>query len=331
MNINSVYQFQLGFMYPVLMKILQDSSTGLNSSGFDKLDKNKGYLFISNHRDIFLDSAFLQLLLYQNNLDTSYITYGSNLVETPFFGEIGRLNKTIVVVRDGSVRERYNYSKILSEYLRYLILEKKSSVWISQRNGRTKDGNDKTQPGLLKMLNICCQSDLIQDLINLNITPLSISYQYEPCDILKVMESYVAKQKEYVKSANEDMTSILTGIKDFKGGIQYSVGTTFSDELMEISRIKGEIDKFKAIARLIDNQVYSNFKLWKTNYIAADLLKNDHKYREHYSETDKKDFEEYMSNRMKTIEGDSNVMRRMFLRIYANPVFNYQSLAPARS
>jgi hypothetical protein len=224
-KVNDNMSFQLEFMHQAIRVIVARSSTGLTCNGFDNLDPNSAYLYIANHRDILLDSAILQILLVEHGFKTSEITFGNNLMMGGFINDFGKLNRMFTVLREGNSRELYEISQKLSAYIRHTIVDKNVSVWIAQRNGRTKDGNDLTQTGLLKMLNLSGKKSFGENIKELKIVPLSISYEYEPCDDLKVQELYLSSlHSKYVKAPGEDLNSILTGIRQPKGRIHMEVG-----------------------------------------------------------------------------------------------------------
>ena len=223
-GIHSAIDFQKQFMHPLVNSIVKKTSKGLTYSGFDLLVPGTPYLFVSNHRDIVLDSAILQVLLFDNGHLSSEITFGSNLMSNPFVVDFGKINRMFTVYRGGNRMEMFRNSQTLSAYIRHTITNKRTSAWIAQRNGRTKDGNDKTETGLLKMFNISGGDSFDESFSELNIVPLSISYEYEPCCALKVKEtSVVSKGLIYQKAPNEDFMSILTGITSQKGRIHLSI------------------------------------------------------------------------------------------------------------
>lgn len=198
------FDFQVHFMHDAIRRIVEMSSSGLTSSGFEYLDPKKAYLFVANHRDILLDAALLQILLVEHGFQTSEITFGSNLKEQGFITDFGKLNRMFTVVREGTNKELYEISKKLSAYIRHTVVDKNVSVWLAQRNGRTKDGNDLTQSGLLKMLNISGTKGFSENFFQLNIVPLTISYEYEPCDHLKTQELYMSNlHAKYTKAAGK--------------------------------------------------------------------------------------------------------------------------------
>ena len=315
--------FQLQFMHAAIRTIVATSAKGLTCSGFEHLDKNESYLFIANHRDILLDSAILQILLVENGFSTTEITFGNNLMDSGFITDFGRLNRMFAVQREGTSKELYEISRKLSAYIRHTIEDKKTSVWIAQRNGRTKDGLDLTQTGLLKMLNISGTNTFENNHKQLRIVPLSISYEYEPCDVLKVKELYLSSlHTKYKKAQGEDLNSIITGITQPKGRIHLAVGKPITDELSQLSEISNDNEKTKKLTSWIDKQIYTYYKLWPTNYIAADLLEKSTKYQDNYTHEEKKNFLRYMSDSLSGIDGDSDFIEQIFLKIYSNPVYS---------
>lgn len=321
-HVNTTMGFQKEFMHPAIRKIVADSSAGLTCEGFEKLDTKQSYLFIANHRDILLDSAILQILLVENGHNTSEITFGNNLMEKGFITDFGRLNRMFTVLREGTGRELYDISKRLSAYIRHTITEKKVSVWIAQRNGRTKDGVDQTQTGLLKMLNISGTGSVSKNFAELHIVPVSISYEYEPCDFLKVQEAYLSSlHTKYVKAPGEDLNSIITGVTSSKGRIHLAISNPItSDVLQLIESIPNENDKIKQLTSLIDQQIYQHYKLWPVNFIAADLLEQSHRYNSFYTLEEKEAFIQNMNLKISKLQGDTETLTNLFLKIYANPV-----------
>jgi 1-acyl-sn-glycerol-3-phosphate acyltransferase len=313
--------FQLEFMHQAIRVIVSRSSTGLTCSGFENVDPDQAYLYIANHRDILLDSAILQILLVEHGFKTSEITFGNNLMQGGFIDDFGKLNRMFTVLREGNNRELYEISQKLSAYIRHTITEKNVSVWIAQRNGRTKDGYDLTQTGLLKMLNLSGKKNFSENMKQLKIVPLSISYEYEPCDDLKVQELYLSSlHSKYVKAPGEDINSILTGIKQPKGRIHMAVGKPIISELDEINKIPNENDKIKHLVNIIDEQLYTNYKLWPVNYIAADIAAQSDEYALKYTTEEKKDFIEYIEQKVKKLKGDEQTLFNMFITMYSNPL-----------
>ncbi len=320
-KVNTAMGFQVEFMHPAIRTIVARSSDGLTCSGFENIHKDGAYLFVANHRDILLDSAILQILLVEHGFSTSEITFGNNLMDSGFITHFGKLNRMFTVLREGTGRELYDISRKLSAYIRHTITDKKVSVWIAQRNGRTKDGLDQTQTGLLKMLNISGEGTFSQKFTQLNMVPLTISYEYEPCDVLKVQELYLSGlHTKYVKAPGEDLNSILTGILQAKGKIHVSIGKPIGEELKAMDSIATDNDKIKALTALIDKQIYTNYQLWPINYVAADMIANNQTYAAQYTHQQKQDFIAYINSKIDKLEGDKETLFNLFLKMYANPV-----------
>jgi hypothetical protein len=321
-SFNSVMSFQVNVMNYAIQNIVKSSSSGLSYNGFENLNNSKRYVFLSNHRDILLDSALLQILLYANNHETSEITFGDNLMTSDFIVDIGKSNKMFKLVRGGSPKNIFINSVHTSEYIRYAINEKRQSIWIAQRNGRTKDGNDLTQQAVLKMLGISGGRDFVQNFSRLNIVPIAISYEYDPGDFLKTKEIYISRRQTYIKREGEDLNSIITGIKQFKGKIHLVVAPPISDEELRHIENSPKNSRIQNLATIIDERIFRNFKLWNTNYIAYDIL-YDKRFDRIYSTLERENFIEYMNKALSETEGDMAELESIFLSIYANPVVNF--------
>jgi 1-acyl-sn-glycerol-3-phosphate acyltransferase len=321
--------FQSEFMRDAIWTIVNRTSKGLTWSGLEKLDPNKAYLYIANHRDILLDSAILQIVLDKADFETSEITFGSNLMEQGFITDFGRMNRMFTVKREGTAKELYDISRQLSAYIRHTIIDKKTSVWIAQRNGRTKDGNDQTQTGLLKMLAMSGGKDFMQCFSQLNIVPLTISYEYEPCDSLKVQELYLSSlHTKYVKAPGEDLNSIVTGIKQPKGKIHMTFGDVVQEEeLEEINKSANENEKIKQLTALIDRRIHNDYKLNNVNYIAYDLIHHTNVFAGTYTVEEKTQFLDYISSQVSKLSGEAEVLKSLFLKMYSYPVTNKLSLS----
>lgn len=324
LDTKSPYEFQTGYMRHAIWSIVNQSANGLTWSGIDKLDKDKSYLFIANHRDILLDSAILQIILDKEEFETSEITFGSNLMDNGFITDFGRMNRMFAVKREGTVKELYEISRQLSAYIRHTIIDKNTSVWIAQRNGRTKDGNDLTQTGLLKMLNLSNNNKAFKTSITeLNIVPLTISFEYEPCDKLKIQELYLSSlHSKYVKAPGEDLTNILTGIKQPKGKIHLAFGTPIKKELDELDNISNENEKIKLLTSIIDKQIHQNYKLNAVNYIAYDIINQTNLFQNSYTEAEKQEFIDYTNQQISEIIGEEDILRNLFIKMYSMPVEN---------
>ncbi len=322
---DSVDQFQKLFSYPTVESILRKTSSGLTYSGAEGLDPDKPYLFIANHRDIVLDAAIMQYLLAKHGYKTSQITFSENLMMDQLLMDLGKLNKMFTFFRGGSKISQYRNAMINSAYINYVLKQKKESIWIAQRNGRTKNGDDRTQTGLIKMLSLGSEQ-ICDSLADLNIVPVSISYETEPCDIHKVRELYMNRREKYVKAPKEDLMSILSGITGDKGRIHFSFGKVLNPFLRVLKK-EGLHDNeaIERIADEIDRQIHLGYKLWPTSYIAADLLEGSDGFRDYYNEDEFKRFKVSMDAKIATLKGmNPKEAREIFLSIYSNPIYNCQ-------
>ncbi len=326
-NCHSIADFQSKVIYLSVEKVLEKTSEGLSDKGFDNLDCNESYFYISNHRDIILDTSLINYTLYNHDLVMTASAIGDNLVQKPFLMALSKLNRNFLVLRNQSPREMLKSSLKLSQYIRKLLLEDKRSVWMAQREGRTKDGNDFTQQGVLKMLGMAKGDlDILDYFARLKIVPVAISYEFDPTDMLKMPEVLAKrKQEEYKKTANEDFNSIMQGAMGQKGRIEITAGQVLTTEDFDAIRNK-ELsinDQLKEVSTLIDNAIYRNYKLWPANYIAHDLLKNENRFAEHYTEKEKRQFDRRISRR---VDVKNPLALNSYLLMYANPVVNKMSL-----
>ena len=316
----TIRDFQIGVAYPAMRKIINQTIDELTVSGLENLKKEKSYLFISNHRDIILDSAIMNILLHEAGLETFETAIGSNLLEEEIVRDLTKLNKNFTVKRNTGAREFYENSMRLSAYIHKNITEGASSVWIAQREGRTKNGIDKTQPGLLKMLSINCKKSLSECFEELNLTPVAISYEYDPCDVLKIPElKALAKEEKYEKKPGEDYQSILTGITGHKGRVHLNIGETLSDELSILKSISAPNDKLKKLGELIDEKILAQYRLWPTNYIALDILEGNSGKSPHYTKKDRQKFEKRMERSLSESNLVDEEAKYLLLQMYANP------------
>lgn len=323
-GIQSVKDFQLQLMHIGIRKIVDRTSNGLTFEGFENLTKSSPNLFIGNHRDIFLDSALLQILLVEHDLDTTQITFGSNLMKGVMV-DVGKINKMFTVYREGDRRQMYENSLRLSSYIKKVITEQKESIWIAQRAGGTKDGNDITHTGVLKMLAQSGNNDFVKTFTEINITPVVISYEFEPCDYLKVQELYTLNRDgKYEKDPTEDLNSIVKGVIEQKGKLHLAITPPITNkELVDID-LKGQNynDKIKLLTELVDARIYDHYKLWPSNYLAHDILNNTSEFSEYYTQEYKEDFEKMINNKLAKLEGKRDQLETMLLEIYANPLVN---------
>lgn len=321
-NVHSISDFQTHFIAQTVRQILAKSSDGLTTSGFDQLDKYTPYLFISNHRDIVLDTSLLNLALLESGHIMTASAIGDNLVRKKFLNVLAKLNRNFLVQRGLSLREQLKSSQIMSEYIDQLLHQEKRSVWIAQREGRAKDGNDATQQGVLKMLAMAAGDQSLTDYFkSLKIVPISISYEYDPTDSLK-MPQLLAKhrEEEYIKGKNEDFTTMLSGILGQKKRIHLHAGHVIDKELDDIAAtIENKNKQLQAVAQIIDDSIIRNYKLWPTKFIAYDLLHNTHTYASQYTEQEKQLFVRRLEMR---IDPSDPVSKEFFLTMYANPLIN---------
>ncbi|MBQ2150104.1 MAG: 1-acyl-sn-glycerol-3-phosphate acyltransferase [Bacteroidales bacterium] len=322
-GLRTVDEFQTKVMWFVNEQIVKRSMTSYTVSGIEALDPSGQYLFVSNHRDIMLDASVLQNILHSHGFETSEITFGANLMCTPLVIDIGRSNKMFRVERGGNMKEFYQSSVHLSEYIRHVITEKHQSVWIAQRNGRTKDGNDATDQGIVKMFGISKRDDKIKALSELHIVPLSISYEWETCDYMKALELYQSRYEKYVKKQGEDLSSILSGITSFKGNVHLSFCPMITeDDLRQFDSLTS-IEYNREVARLMDERIFSGYKLTPNNFIAHDIRFGKHEFLgAKYSEEQKERFVFHMSKLDKYDVEEPEILRDIFLGIYSNPVDN---------
>jgi 1-acyl-sn-glycerol-3-phosphate acyltransferase len=319
---HSIRDFQINFVYKSIQKVLETTSEGLTTSGFEKLEPNTSYLFISNHRDIILDTSLLNVSLYDHGLIMTASAIGDNLVKKDFVLKLSKLNRNFLVQRGLSPRELLQSSKLMSEYMYQLLSKENRSVWIAQREGRTKDGNDATHQGVLKMVAMASdEKNCVDYFKKIKIVPVSISYEYDPTDALKMPQLLAqAKDEVYIKEKNEDFITLLSGIIGQKKRIHIHVGDVLDKELDNIILENDNVNKqIQAVAQLIDDSILQSYKLWPTNYIAYDVLNNTTTFSDLYTEKEKQLFERRLELR---INSDNDTLKEGFLAMYANPVVN---------
>jgi hypothetical protein len=321
-KITTVGEFQREIARPAMRKLIEHTSSQVEVMGMENVKPGHCYLFISNHRDIILDSALLNIMLLEHGHDTTQTAIGNNLLSSPLITDLTKLNKNFVVFRNTGAREFYENSMRLSNYISYNIKGGHSSIWIAQREGRTKDGLDKTQPGLLKMLSIGCDDPLRYCFKDLNVTPVAISYEYDPCDVLKIPElKAVSRDEKYEKNEGEDVRSILTGLTGSKGRIQLSIGKTIDEQTLEsLAEFPSLNDKLRVLGDIIDQQIFQLYKLWPTNYMAFNILDGDRSDKEEYEGLSLDAFEQQMKRRLKAAGLSADVDYQWLLKMYANPV-----------
>lgn len=322
--------FQKTFCYGFLVQLLARLCKGCDID-IASLDTDSRYTFISNHRDIVLDSALLDKLLIDAGFNTTCeIAIGDNLLKLPWVKDLVRVNKSFIVERALSMREMLMASKRLSEYMHFVIAEKNNNVWIAQREGRAKDSNDRTQEAILKMMVMGGEGSIIDRLKQLHLVPLAISYEYDPCDYLKAAELQARRDNpSWQKGPMDDVTSMQTGIMGYKGYIHYQCADCIDSYLDTIPADTPKTELFRLIADHIDRQIFAGYRLYPNNYVALDLLHGDSAHADHYTAEDKAQFEAYLKGQLDKIEmedKDDAYLREQMLKMYANPAINQMGL-----
>lgn len=321
-SINSIEDFQAEVISHAIRNILNQSSAGLTISGLDQLDRDKPYLFISNHRDIILDTCLINLALLENGFQLTASAIGDNLVQRDIFMVLAKLNRNFLVRRSVSPRELLKSSQCMSEYIAELLLQQQQSVWIAQREGRAKDGNDVTHPGVIKMISMANGKNNVCDYFaKLNIVPVSISFEYDPTDKLKTKKAMLSKDAEKVeKSKDEDFQDILVGVLGQKKRIHVHFGKPMTSELTEIkAKAENNNQQIQLIAEALDKAIIGNYKLFPSHFIALDILNGTSTYEEYYSLEEKELFKRRMSM---SIGSTDDEIKQHFLSHYYNPVLN---------
>ena len=321
-SFRNISDFQLNAMKAFNEQVISRTITEFTYGGAEKIDPSKRYLFVSNHRDIVLDSSLMQYVLYLNGHDTTEITFGANLMQGQLLIDFGKSNKMFRVERAGvTPRDFYNSSLLLSDYLRYTLLDKRQSVWIAQRNGRTKDGIDRTDQGIVKMFGMSRTDDRVASLAELNIMPVSVSYEWEPCDVLKALELYVTKSGgTYIKKPGEDLNSILTGLTQPKGRMHIQFCDPITEEDLKAFDDVPNVQFHRKVANLLDRRICSAFRLFPNNYIAHDLRYGQRAFADRYTDEQMLAFDDRLESLNKYQDADPEILKDIFLGIYANPI-----------
>jgi 1-acyl-sn-glycerol-3-phosphate acyltransferase len=322
-----VESFQLRFMVPFLESIIKSSTKGLTVGGLENLKKDQSYLFISNHRDIVLDSALLNVQMYKFGYKPTEIAIGSNLLVYPWIEDISRVNRSFIVKRNLPSRQILESSKLLSSYIRQTVTNNGNSIWIAQREGRSKDGFDQTSPAVLKMLNMSSKRKFVQGFQELQIVPMAIAYEIEPCGNEKVAELLKRQSDpDFHKSEKDDLLSMVSGLKNQKERIQIEFGPPISrSELRVLSKVGNINDSLKRLAEYIDQKIYANYKLFPNNYIAYDLYYNCNKYTGQYTTEEQKLFIDLTHLRLKLVNEDRKEAMELWLKMYATPVLSFEN------
>ena len=320
--------FKSKLAYEAVMMVANKTTFSLTISGRSRLPKDKQpCTFISNHRDIVLDASFLNVMLYDVGYGMTQVAIGDNLMIRPWIETLVRLNNSFIVKRGVSVRQMLDVSRTLSAYIRHTINETKESIWIAQREGRAKDSNDRTQGSVLKMLNMSGDKDIVSNLMELNIFPVAISYEYDPCDFLKAKEFQMKRDDpEFVKSQRDDLLSMETGILNNKGRVHFTLTQPINDQLAALDKDMEKNELVAAIASIIDKEIYKHYRFYPCNYVAYDMLTGTKRFSGNYGPRDKKHFEEYLQGQLDKIvlpNKDEAFLRTKMLEMYTNPLKNH--------
>lgn len=321
-RVRSIKQLQGVFIYDLLHWLIDKTSTGLKVTGIEKLDKKKPYLFISNHRDIIMDAALLNFSIFEHGMNTTQIAIGDNLLQYEWIEHTVKLNRSFVIKRSLPPRELMVASKKVSHFIRQSITEENMSVWIAQREGRTKDGNDKTQESVLKMLNMSNKGGISDGFNELNIVPVSISYEIEPCGLAKLRELIKKEHYGQRKRSKEDLKSMSMGMFTPKGRMRFAFGDPIETHFTLAKNNEQRNEYIKTLAEMIDEQIYKNFKLWPSNYVAYDMLMQEHRFKDKYTAEEQKKFEIMVEQAMVHIDFPITDIQERFLKLYAYPVIN---------
>ena len=323
-------EFQVAFCYPFIKGLLQKASLGCDMN-VDAIDMEKRYTFVSNHRDIVLDSALLDVLLVDAGCKTTCeIAIGDNLLSLPWVKDLVRINKSFIVERSVSLRQMLLSSKRLSDYMHLVIAQKHDNVWIAQREGRAKDSNDRTQESIIKMMVMGGEGSLVERLKGLHIVPLAISYEYDPCDFLKAQEFQLKRDiADWKKGPMDDVVSMQTGIMGYKGHIHNDAAPCIDAWLDTLDPDMPKADFFKAVATHIDEEVFRRYRLYPSNYVALDELEGTTAHADRYTAEQKAQFDGYIAQQMAKIQlpnKDEAFLRERLLTMYANPARNQEQL-----
>lgn len=323
---NSKDEFQAKVSAPMVWKMVNHSSTGVDGGGFEALKEMESCTFVSNHRDIILDSAILSVLLLKYGLRGCEIAIGDNLLVFPWIENLVRLNKSFIVKRGVSVRQMFTASQKLSAYIHHAINDKKEMVWIAQREGRAKDSNDQTQESVIKMLSLGGQGNFLDNIKKLNIVPLSLSYEYDPCDYLKAKEFQQKRDDpEFKKAQEDDLRNMETGLFGQKGRIHFQVGLPINKGLHGLSIELNKSELLQEVVKAIDAEIHACYKMYSGNYVALDMMEGDNRFSSFYTADEKLVFENYLQGQLDKINipnKDEDFLRLKILEMYGNPLIN---------
>ncbi len=327
LSLKNTNDFQLYIMQPILNMLAGKTTKEVSGSNFEQLDNAMNYTFMSNHRDIVLDASFLNLILIRQGMKTCEIAIGNNLLIFDWISDLVRINKSFIVKRNVGIRQMLEAAKQLSGYIHYAIAQKHESVWIAQREGRAKDSDDRTQESLVKMLSIAGEGNLIQKLKAINIVPISISYEYDPCDFLKAQEFLLKRDNPaFKKSESDDLKSMEIGLFGYKGRVHFQASPCINDELDKLTEIENKSEQLSRILQIIDRGIHSNYKIYPGNYVAYDWLHGNGRFADRYTAEEKATFTAYLNGQLDKIPDVSpenrEFLQERILTMYANPLRN---------
>ena len=328
LDIKSVYELQSTIIGPFFMDIARKYADGIDITGLENVKNEKKYLYTSNHRDIVLDAALLNTLMLSNGLDTAEDAIGDNLCAKPWITDMMKLNKSFIVKRSGTKREIFDASLRLSTYIRERITSGESSIWIAEREGRAKDSNDQAQESVLKMFSMSSGKNMKQGFMELNIVPVSISYEFDGCDFLKAKEFQQKRDDEnYQKTKADDILNMQTGILGYKGRIHYEVTSCINNELDQmLNDTDDRTSAIKAVLSLINKHIHKNYRIYPINYVALDERNGNSANADKYTTADKEKFDNYIAGQIEKIDlknKDIPFLRGKMLEMYSNTLINY--------
>lgn len=329
-KIPDLQHFQTEIMWPFLEMLAKKTTSQITVGGLENAIESMPCTFLTNHRDIVLDASFLNLCLLRNHLPTSEVAIGDNLLIYEWITDLVKLNKSFIVKRNLRLTKALEAARQLSAYIRYAITGKKESVWIAQREGRAKDSNDHTQEAVIKMLSLSGDADtMAANLLDIRITPIAISYEYDPNDYLKAREFLMKKiNPDFKKSQRDDLFSMETGMLQPKGQIHFEIAPCINPEIQQIVGMKDKVEAVREICRIIDLSIHTRYKIYPINYIAYDWINNTREFADYYTEAEAEAFKKYLARQLSKVEGngltteDFGYMRDMMVQMYANPLKN---------
>lgn len=329
LKIDNKYDFQTQIMFPFLEMLAKTTTSGITLGGLKYHNPGINYTYITNHRDIVLDASFLNLAFLRKGISTSEVAIGNNLLIFDWINDLVRLNKSFIVKRNTGLREGLEAAKKLSAYIHHTILEKRESIWIAQREGRAKDSSDHTQESLVKMLALGGEGTFMESLKEINLMPVSISYEFDPNDYLKAREFLMRRRDpNFKKSQRDDLFSMETGLLQFKGKVHFQLTPRINTKLDQIGDFKDNNTAAKYVGCLIDQAIHRSYEIFTINYVAYDMLHHTNRFSRNYTEEQKQETIDYFNRQLAKVEIDDlkeeerDYMMEMMLYMYANPLKN---------